>query len=55
MPLIFETVLFSLTLAALPERIRSGFAGRTLIDIVVRDGIWAFAILFRKCVSTRAT
>ena len=54
MPLFFETVLFGFTLAALPGRIRNGLAGRTLIDIVVRDGTWAFAVIFRKCLPTRA-
>ena len=46
--LIFETLLFGLTLAALPERIKSGYARRSIVDIVVRDGAWAFALIFGK-------
>ena len=43
---MFETVLFGLTLAALPGRIRSGNARRSVVDIIVRDGTWAFAMAF---------
>lgn len=45
MPLIFETILFALTLAALPRR-TGGVLNRSVVDVLIRDGIWAFAIIF---------
>ena len=44
-PLTFETILFGLTLAALPRR-TSAIFNRSVVGILIRDGIWAFAIIF---------
>lgn len=50
MPLLFEMFLFALTLTtALREkraRIRTGFRIQSFIDVFIRDGTWAFAIIF---------
>ena len=51
--LVFETALFGLTLAALPGRIRSGYAGRSVVDVFVRDGTWAFALVFGEHFAVR--
>ena len=45
-PLVTQTVLFGLTFAALPERVSSAYAGRYMTDVVLRDGTWAFALMF---------
>ena len=48
-PLVTETILFGLTLAALPERMRNAYAGRNIADVILRDGTWAFALMFGEC------
>ena len=45
-PILFQTFLFALTIAALRERIKVQFIGRSIIDLFVRDGMWAFSIIF---------
>ncbi|KAJ3553304.1 hypothetical protein NM688_g3686 [Phlebia brevispora] len=44
--LIFETFLFILTLAVFFRSIRKEYRANTIIHVFVRDGTWAFAMIF---------
>ena len=43
----FEGVLFALTLYKYCVARHEGWAGAGLVTILVRDGVWAFALIFR--------
>lgn len=43
--LVFETILFLLTLYKLYESIR-GRCRRSIMRVILRDGTWAFSIIF---------
>ena len=55
MSLLFETFLFALTIAALGGRRPGGHPNRSIIYLFVRDGTWAFIIIFGKIMASRLT
>ncbi|CAK5282436.1 unnamed protein product [Mycena citricolor] len=44
--LIFQTVLFVLTAIRFVHAVRQGWGDSPLVELVMRDGAWAFAVLF---------
>ena len=47
--LIFHVLLLALTLAAIPARLKApsihGHKNPSVIDVLIRDGIWAFVVI----------
>ncbi|KAF7315219.1 hypothetical protein MIND_00036300 [Mycena indigotica] len=50
--LLFQTFLFSLTLIKFVRAIRDGWGDTPLVVLVMRDGSWAFVLLFAVVVGT---
>lgn len=44
--LVFETLLFALTLVAFVKRIKEVYKKQSIIFVFFRDGTWAFALIF---------
>ncbi|KAJ6593570.1 hypothetical protein B0H19DRAFT_25476 [Mycena capillaripes] len=44
--LLFQTLLFGLTLAKFVRAVRDGWGDTPLVGLVMRDGTWAFILLF---------
>ena len=42
----FHIFLVALTLAAIPARLRNELKGSSIIGVIIRDGTWAFVLLF---------
>ena len=53
--LLFETFLFALTIAALGRRRTGELPNRSIINLFVRDGTWAFIIIFGELLASRST
>lgn len=43
----FETVLLVMMLVKFVQAVLSGWGNAPILTVVVRDGIWAFALVFR--------
>lgn len=44
--IIFQTVMFSLTVYKFAGALRSGWGHIPLVKLLIRDGTWAFILLF---------
>jgi hypothetical protein len=51
--IIFQFLLFGLTVVKFIEALRSGWGDVPLIKLLARDGTWAFFLLFCKSTNTR--
>ncbi|TFK24674.1 hypothetical protein FA15DRAFT_592102 [Coprinopsis marcescibilis] len=49
-PLVLQTVLFTLTSWKLAKALRNGWGKVPLVVVLLRDGTWAFFIVFGDCV-----
>ena len=45
-PILFQTFLFVLTVAATRDRIKTETISRSIVDVFVRDGMWAYSAIF---------
>ena len=45
-PIAFQTVLFGLTVWKFFQAVRSGWGDVPILQLLVRDGTWAFFLLF---------
>lgn len=44
--MLFETLMFALTIMAFIDKIKRQFVRHSIVDVFVRDGMWAFSIIF---------
>ena len=49
--LAFETLLFVLTLVKFSQSVARSFREQSIVGIFVRDGTWAFALIFGEWVA----
>jgi hypothetical protein len=47
--MVFQALLFSLTSYRFYSTLKAGWGDVPLISIIMRDGTWAFILLFRTC------
>ena len=55
-PILFKTFLFALTLVARRRMLKAQYLGHSILDIFIRDGMWAYGVIFGKlwyCITFR--
>lgn len=45
-PIVFDTIVFLLTIAKFLQSRREGYGKQPVFDTVVRDGVWAYLVVF---------